>query len=553
MAQVTVVAGQSLQTAINNAAPGDVVSVEAGATFRGPIELPNKSGSGEIVIQSSRAAELPAGRVNPSHSALMPKIVAPNAEQAIRTKPGAHHYKLDGIEVLPESASITLFDLVRLGDSRHAQQTLVSVPHHIKVDRCYIHGLPTSSFQRGISLNSSDTEVTRSHFSEIHGAGMDSQAVAGWNGPGPFKIIDNYLEAAGENIMFGGADSASPELMPANIEIRRNYIFKPLSWKVGHPTYAGKHWTVKNLLELKAAKNVVIDGNVIENNWTDGQTGIPVLFTVRNQECTASWSTIANITFTNNTVKNAEGALNFLGKDNEAEPAFGKCPAGSTSVRGTDAFIGNNLFQNINGPFLLLNGFNNVTLDRNTSLQSSNLMTLYGEQSNGFKMTNGLTIDREFGIFGDGGLIGVAALNRWTPGWAVSGNVIASPYGIPAGAPYPTGNSYPATLTLPADFRSPFPLKGADIDLLLAAQAGSVVTVPTPTPTPVPSPTPTPVPSPTPLPTPVSSREVWEEAWPSNKAQQDAVWKRLHEAGWQGCIPVSSSSGNRIRCWRMKP
>jgi hypothetical protein len=64
-------------------------------------------------------------------------------------------------------------------------------------------------------------------------------------------------------------------------------------------------WTVKNLFELKNAKNVVVDGNLLENNWTDAQTGYAVLFTVRNQDGSAPWSTVEAITFTNNIVRHA--------------------------------------------------------------------------------------------------------------------------------------------------------------------------------------------------------------------------------------------------------
>ena len=48
----------------------------------------------------------------------------------------------------------------------------------------------------------------------------------GWNGPGPFLIENNHLEAAAENIMFGGTDPAIPQLVPTGIKIRRNLITK---------------------------------------------------------------------------------------------------------------------------------------------------------------------------------------------------------------------------------------------------------------------------------------------------------------------------------------
>jgi len=357
---ITVGPSGNLQSAINAAQYGDTIIVQAGASYNVSLTLPLKVGTGEIVIQSSRASELPEGeRVSPSQSALFAKFQSSiPAEPVVKTVPGAHHYRFVGIEFTTATASVVIYDLIRLGDGRFGQTTLESVPHHLVIDRCYIHGWNTQDVQRGVSLNSAETTISNSYISEIHGVGYDTQAVAGWNGPGPFHIINNYLEGAGENILFGGSDPASPEMIPSNIEIRRNYVFKPLTWKIGHPTYAGKAWTIKNSLELKNAKNVVIDGNVFENCWTHGQTGIPILFTVRNQDGSAPYSIVENVTFTNNTVKGAEGALNLLGTDNE-----------KPSARSTGLKIANNLFVDIKGPFLTMNGYYNVTLDHNTSFQ----------------------------------------------------------------------------------------------------------------------------------------------------------------------------------------
>ena len=107
------------------------------------------------------------------------------------------------------------------------------------IDRSYIHGFQTQEVQRGISLNSSDTSITNSYISDVHGKGYDTQAICGWNGPGRYKIINNYLEGAGENVMFGGATPAIPGLVPTDIEVRNNYFYKPLSWYTADPTFAG--------------------------------------------------------------------------------------------------------------------------------------------------------------------------------------------------------------------------------------------------------------------------------------------------------------------------
>src|SRR6266480_3766393 len=74
---IVVNAGGNLQTAINNALPGDTIVLQAGATFTGPFMLPNKVGSAWIHIRSSAYASLPppGTRVSIADAANKPKII----------------------------------------------------------------------------------------------------------------------------------------------------------------------------------------------------------------------------------------------------------------------------------------------------------------------------------------------------------------------------------------------------------------------------------------------------------------------------------------------
>ena len=90
---------------------------------------------------------------------------------------------------------------------------------------------------------------------------------------------------------------------------------RPLSWKIGHPGYAGINWSVKNLFELKNAQRVLVEGNIFEHNWPHSQNGFSILFTVRNQDGGAPWSTIEDVTFSNNLVRHVAGGINILGRD----------------------------------------------------------------------------------------------------------------------------------------------------------------------------------------------------------------------------------------------
>ena len=339
---IRVPAGGDFQGALDAAQPGDVIELQAGAAFTGNFTLPNKSGTGWIHIQSSALASLPlqGTRVSPAQASLMPKLVSSNTNPVVSTASAAHHYRFIGIELTTTwaSTSPTVQNLVVL-EAPGGNTALSQVPTDLIFDRCYIHGTPTGSVRRGIALNSARTAVVDSYVSDFHDSVNDSQAIVGWSGPGPFKIVNNYLEAASENLEFGGMDPRIENLVPSDIEIRRNHLFKPLSWKVGHPTYAGIHWPVKNLFELKNAQRVLVDGNLFENNWLDAQNGFGILFTVRNQDGTAPWSVVQDVTFTNNIVRHSGSGVNILGYDNN-----------HPSQQIQRILIRNNLFDDISGP-----------------------------------------------------------------------------------------------------------------------------------------------------------------------------------------------------------
>src|SRR5439155_24008914 len=68
-ATIVVGAGGNLQAALNAANLGDVITLQAGATFTGPFTLPNKTtGTGWITVRTSALGSLPApgNRVRPS-------------------------------------------------------------------------------------------------------------------------------------------------------------------------------------------------------------------------------------------------------------------------------------------------------------------------------------------------------------------------------------------------------------------------------------------------------------------------------------------------------
>src|SRR5262249_22397842 len=299
-------------------------------------------------------------------------------------------------------------------------------------DRCYIHGLPASNVRRGIGLNCASSGVVDSWVSDCHEAGADSQAICCWNGPGPFEISNNYLEAAGENVMFGGADPAIHGLIPSDITFIGNYCRKPLEWRAQQ---SGARWSVKNLFELKNAERVLIEGNVFDNNWVDAQTGYAILFKSVNQDGSAPWSTTRSVTFRRNLVRHASSGINIEGRDP-------RNPSGRTGL----ILIQNNLFDDIDakqwggeGAFIKIADTEGVSVDQTTALGTGSIILAYGEPSERFIFTRNVVCSNEYGIKGDGTATGTSTLQKFFRGYVVSGNAILGGNT----SSYPPGNCFP--------------------------------------------------------------------------------------------------------------
>ena len=404
---LAVAAGGDFQAALNAAKPGDVITLAAGATYTGPFTLPNKSGSGWVIVRTSApdsSLPPPGTRVTPSHAHVMPKLVAA-AGSVLTTAQAAHHYRFIGIEIEP-TAGHFLYNLVQLGVT---ETTMSDVPHHIVFDRCYLHGDPAKGTRRGIAMNSRDTAVIDSHLSDFKEVDADSQAIAGWSGPGPFKIVNNYLEAAGENLMFGGARASILGLTPSDIEIRRNYVFKPRAWKQGDPSFQGIAWSVKNLLELKHALRVLIDGNLFDQNWAAAQAGSAIVLTVRG-EGVMTWAPVQDVTFQNNIVRNTGHGVTIAGTDSSGPSAGAR-----------RMLFSNNLWQinsaqwGGNGMLLLIvQRPDDITFEHNTVDQNGSILFSDLGANPRFVFRNNLLAHGPYGIASDKG-VGNPTLTTYFP------------------------------------------------------------------------------------------------------------------------------------------
>ena len=406
--------GDNLQKALNNARRGDEIVLAAGATFTGNFVLPAKSGTaadGWIVIRSEQLAQLPAAgtRIAAAQASLMPKIVTPNQAPAIRTAVAASGWWLAGLEIsVAPGLTSQQYGIVALGDNSSAQSTLASVASDLVLDRLYIHAQPTTNTSRCIALNSARTQISDSYIVECHGKGFDSQAIWGGNGPGPFKIVNNMLQGAGENIMFGGQDPAIPGLVPSDIEIRRNYIYTPLSWK--------GVWTKKNLFETKNAARVLLEGNVLDGSWTDGQTGWAVIMKSGNQSGGCRWCRTTDITIRRNLIRNVGAGIGIGPRDDNP----------NTDTTARRILEVENVLENVGSQpgdqrgFSVFGGVADVTLERN--VLSGNLAaalmldTQYGGALRSVFKDN-VWVHGTYGVIASGWGPGTVSLQKGAPGF----------------------------------------------------------------------------------------------------------------------------------------
>lgn len=544
-ATIEVHAGGNLQAAINAAQPGDTIVLDPGATYTGNFVLPVKSGAAFITIRTAPTGGLPGDgmRVGPAHAPLLAKIRSNNSVASVRTAPGAHHWRLLLLE-LPSTYQ-GFGEILQIGDGSTAQNHLSQVPHTIELDRLYVHGDPIMGQKRGVALNAAGVTIRNCHISDIKAVGMDAQAIGGWNGPGPFLIENNYLEASGENLLLGGADPGIPNLVSENVIVRHNHLSRPMSWREpivpvpGHvtaaadaggslpagvyayrvlakrrvgggvvarsgasaevsvsipggaarltwaavpdvteyvvygrtpggatqnwtttgtsftdsgvggaagaaPASAGDRWLVKNLFELKNARNVTVEYNLFENNWAHGQAGYAILFTPRNQEGRCTWCVVENVTFHANVVRNTGGGMNITGYDDLA-------PSQQTS----NIRITHNLFYGLDkaygsGWFVMIGARPRNIVIRHNTVDSNGSAILYvhggtkaaPEQILGFEFMDNAFRHNEYGINGAHFSFGSGIVSNYFPDAPVRGNWLQG--GDPSR--YPAGNYFTGTL-----------------------------------------------------------------------------------------------------------
>ena len=305
---ITVDAGQDLQAALDSAQCGDTIQLQAGATFTGKFRFPALHCDSQhwvVVRTSAPDSALPAEgqRVTPCYAGMaslvgrpqfacanprtvLARLAAKGIMGPVIFQSGANHYRLIGLEIVRMEGSKSAIALVSVEVGGHAD--------HIVLDRSWLHGNAQDETRVGFRLSGmKSVGIVDSYFSDFHctsivGACVESHAVGGGAGDyqgGPYKIENNFLEASGETIIFGGARATTT---PSDITIRFNHFFKPWQWMKGNSRYqggaSGMPFIVRHALEFKNAVRVLVENNLIENVWGGfDEKGAAVLLNPKNQ------------------------------------------------------------------------------------------------------------------------------------------------------------------------------------------------------------------------------------------------------------------------------
>jgi hypothetical protein len=495
---ISVNAGGDLQAALNNARCGDVISLQEGATFTGMFTVPAKNCDTNhwiIVRTSAPDTSLPAEgqRATPCYAGVAslpgrPQYTCANPRNVMakvqtqtmgngpfQIAPNANYYRFIGLEITraPNTpASAKLISAKGTAD-------------HLVVDRSWLHGLRQDETQLGVDLSGmTNAAVVDSYFSDFHcisisGTCTDAHAIAGGIGnsqDGPFKIQDNFIEAAGEGILFGGGAATTT---PTDIQILNNHFWKPWQWMPGNANFIGgtngHPFIVKNHLELKNAVRVLIEANLMENTWGGfSQNGTSILLTPKNQHTLRGSDICPVCQVTDVTIR--YGHLSHVGGGIQMATAIsGNGTNGGMALAGARWSIHDLVLDDISTKyvgggalFLIMNvwsrnALNTITINHVTGFPDPNshvleLGNIYSASAPmyGFVFTNNMVSTGRYPVWNTGGAtscafydVPVTSIHKCFSSYTFANNaLVAAPAAFPPSV-WPSGNLFPQTTDSP--------------------------------------------------------------------------------------------------------
>jgi len=409
--QIHVPAKSNLATAIEGAKCGDTLLLPAGASFEATV-LPSKKCDDQHYI--TVRTDTPDSKLPPEGTRISPAWggVASLPGRPPFAQPSGGPAKLLATVVTRRPEGVAVGDHFRFigiewttpPDANIGRIVIAEHTDHVIFDRNWVHPADGAEVGHGIGMihGAHTIAVINSYVSGLNciarsGKCTDATGIGGGGGDEPIsalKIYNNFVEAAGENVMFGGSAAT---IVPTDIEIRRNHLFRPMLWKEGEPGYrptaSGNPYVVKNNFELKSAIRLLFEANLLENSWGGfSQTGFSILLTPKNQSNKCPACRVNDVTVRFNRIRNVAGVLqiaNALSKMGGATTDGGRY-----SIH--DLFADNLHDQDYKGggPFLILVSteppVHDIQIDHVTAFVKSVLLSVLndGPKLPNFALTN---------------------------------------------------------------------------------------------------------------------------------------------------------------------
>lgn len=310
---VNVKLGDSVQKAFDSLlASGGVIKLAPGDHKFDMLKLPERPATSNLITFTSDSANLPTDgkRITPQYRpalAVLNGISGSVAPVKIQNKARNVAFVNVGFGP-PVTKSYTTIDM---GGDKRAMPTAADRPENFLFDRVYVFGDPTLGAHRGIAPNAKGVVVRGSYFENIFEPGRDSQAIGAWNGAENILLENNFFEAGAENVMFGGSDSAAPEMIPRNVIMRGCTLSKNPAW-----AQLANQPSMKCLFEIKNIIGLKIDGCLFEQNWArDWPDGVAIALKSCNGENIETWATCENVEFANSVIRNVGAGFVLVGRN----------------------------------------------------------------------------------------------------------------------------------------------------------------------------------------------------------------------------------------------
>lgn len=296
------------------------VCLAPGATFIGAVDIPARAaGDTSWSVLRAEGLTLTLGQRLTGLEQL-PQLVAGNDLRfpALWIHANAARWLIQGVRITTDStiADLTphVYRLALIEIGERTGNTAANIPRHIHFAHVAAQGWPRQQIKTGVYINAADVTFRDGTCTEIHVVNADNQCLLVATAPGPFLFENSLLQAASENVMFGGGDPSIPGLVPCDATIRGNTISKPIAWKaIGTPGVTGSY-LVKLLLEAKNACRVLVERNRFDGVWSDGQTGWAVALKSVNQNGNCRWCRVTDITIRRNTFVNVGASFQLAGR-----------------------------------------------------------------------------------------------------------------------------------------------------------------------------------------------------------------------------------------------